>query len=253
MNVSLEIVDERVLAAVAADELVASIQDVLSDREACSVVLSGGTTPGAIYRNLSRPPRVDEIEWERLAFFWGDERWVPHSSTHSNFRMVSETLFCPLKSKPSKVFEVDTDLASAEDSAAAYQETIRAAGYFTEGLKPYFDIVLLGVGEDGHIASLFPQSSGLNEMEKLCIATSNPESPESLRVSLTLPVILAAERIYVFAKGESKAETIARIFEGDETVEELPARALMNQASGKVSWFIDSLAASQLKEKEKWL
>jgi len=253
MNISLEIVDERVLAAVAADELVVSIQDVLSEREFCSVVLSGGNTPGAIYRSLSRPPRVNEIEWERLAFFWGDERWVPHSSTHSNFRMVTETLFSPLKAKPSKVFEVDTTLSSAEDSAAAYQETIRAAGYYTEGLKPRFDIVMLGVGEDGHIASLFPCSGGLNEMEKLCIATTSPESPESVRVSLTLPVILAAERIYVFAKGESKAPTIANIFEGNQTVEQLPARALMSQATGKVSWFIDYLAASRLKEKEKWL
>jgi len=253
MNVSLDIIDERALASAAADELVAAIQEVIAEKGQCSLVLSGGSTPGAIYRNLSRPPRSGEIEWDKVIFFWGDERWVSHQNSASNFKMAAETLFGTLNKKPEQVFAFDTSASTPEICADKYEQVIRSAGYLTDNFAPPFDIVLLGIGEDGHIASLFPGTKALSVKDKVCTVSANPAKDDSPRVSLTLPAILSANRIYVFAKGVAKAPIVARVFKGGESVEELPAQALMNQAAGRVSWFIDSLAASQIEDRESWL
>lgn len=239
MKPSVEVVEPKLFTGVVADEIVASVRDSISERGKCSLVLAGGSTPGAIYRLLARPPRVSEVEWDKVDLFWGDERWVPLDHTHSNYRMANETLLSQIPQPKPRIHAVPTNLADAHQGALEYAKTIREI----EGSSPQFDIVLLGIGEDGHTASIFPHSSVIHDCPDLCAAIEHPQG--GFRVTMSPQTIFGARKIIFIVKGDSKAETIFKVLGGAASVDELPAR-LYEPVAQKVTFFLDSGAAQRL-------
>ncbi len=246
MPENIEVIEPKLFTGAVADEIVASIRDVLSDKDSCSLVLSGGSTPGAIYRQLSMPPRIDDIEWQKMDIYWGDERYVPHDHSNSNFRMTNETLLANLKTNKPRVYGVPTDLDSAENAAKKYQEEIIKSQNIKNGELPVFDIVLLGIGEDGHTASLFPASKALNSPnDQICIKAEHPDG--SVRISLTQHALFNARKIFFIIKGKSKAEIVRQVIKGNDSTTDIPARFYLTTRE-RVTFFLDSEAAVNLED-----
>jgi len=240
MGVSVEVVEPVLFAGVVADEIVASIAEAVGERGVCSIALAGGSTPGAIYRCLAKPPRVSEVEWSKVKLFWGDERWVPSTDTQSNFKMTQETLLGQILGAGPRYFPVPTDAPTPADGAARYAQTIRAE----LGPKPEFDLVILGVGEDGHTASIFPHSPVLRGSGDICAAVEHPEDKKA-RVTLTPEILFGARRTIFIVKGEAKAEIVKRVLEGGDSPDAIPSK-LYTRAADRTTFFLDSGAAVRL-------
>ncbi len=241
---NVELVEPKLFAGVVADEIVASIQEAIQERGRCSVALAGGGTPSAIYRCLARPPRVSDVAWEKVSLFLGDERWVPADDNQSNFKMVSETLLSQITEAAPKAYPVDTSLPTPARGAEDYAKKIQSAlGAGPNGL-PVFDLVLLGIGEDGHTASLFPGSKALSDRTSIALAVQHP-GDDRYRVTLGAGLLFGGRKILFMAKGEEKADIIKRVIEGDEPIEQLPA-CLYRNAAGQVTFFLDSSAGLKL-------
>ncbi|MCB9029671.1 MAG: 6-phosphogluconolactonase [Deltaproteobacteria bacterium] len=241
MSFQSEIIETPNFARVVADEIHASISDVLDSKDQCSIVLSGGKTPASIYRLLGRPPRVNSIDWPKVHLFWGDERWVPKDDLHSNYRLVHETLIAHIDNKP-VVHAVDTTLGTSAAGAKAYQEAIINQC----GVEPEFDIVLLGVGTDGHTASLFPGAAELHNTTDLCFAVRH-ENVDVDRITLGPKAFLKAKKIFYIVSGQGKAEIVKKVFEGEDDLDHLPAQ-IYRKAKGSVTVFLDSASGSLLKK-----
>lgn len=211
-----------------------------------SLVLSGGTTPRRLYEILAGPAG-DGLPWERVVLFWGDERSVQPDDLRSNYWMVAGTglLDRPLGSVRRMMGEL-----IAEEAASAYEKGLRA--HFPEDALPRFDLVLLGLGADGHVASLFPGSPGLTDEEHWVVPTEVYEGTR--RVTLTLPVLAAARDILFLVSGEAKAKAVRAILaeEIPGSVAALPARLLLERIAAKeqdgreapaVTWLLDEAAA----------
>lgn len=241
---SIEIIGPSTFAGVVADEIIASIQDVLSEKDTCTLVLSGGKSPGSMYRLMSKPPRVGEVDWSRVKIFWGDERFVPADSLHSNYKMAQETLLASLPDGGPEVFPVSTSFSSAKDAAEAYEKVILEKMGLKDGETPEFDIVLLGLGEDGYVASLFPGQNPDLLKGKICVATQDPETDRE-RITMTPDVLFGAKKIVFMVKGEQKADIVQRVLEGNEKPEDLPA-LYYRAVPERVTWFLDSGSALRL-------
>ena len=244
MNHSVEKIEHALYNGAVADEIIASLNDAISDRGRATLVLAGGSTPSAVYRLLSIPPRLQELNWSKVTVYWGDERFVPHTDDKSNFKMVNETLLMQLGRRAPKFFAVDTSLNDAASAARAYEETIMREEKVAAGSVPSFDLVLLGIGEDGHTASLFPGSALVSKTDGICFSDAHP-SDGSMRVTISPAVIMAAQRVAFLVKGESKADIVHSVLEGSGEVSQFPAN-IYRQATGQVTWFIDSGAALKL-------
>ena len=249
MGHSIELVETKLFAAVVADEIVASINDVLSEKPRCSLVLAGGKTPSTIYRIMAKPPRVSEVDWARVDFFWGDERWVPRSDLQSNFKMVAETLLTFLPGSQASTFGVDTAATDPQTGAAQYEATIRQRLCSAGQALPRFDLVLLGIGDDGHTASLFPQSDLLlhslqGEPEPLCAAVRSAKD-DGWRITLSPSALFSGEKIIFIVRGEGKASVLKRVLEQDSDFASTPAQ-LYRKAHGQVVFFADTAAAQYL-------
>lgn len=244
MQAKVEIVEPKFFVESVADEIVASISDAISENSKCCVALSGGSTPGALYRVLSRPPRVSEIDWPKLQLFLGDERWVPHDDVQSNYRMVQETLLHNLPKPGPKMYAVDTSLKNTQASAENYAALIQQVFALKSGGIPKFDLVLLGIGEDGHTASLFPHTDVLERHAELCHAVKHPVDG-TMRVSLSADVLFAAKKILFIVKGASKAAIIKQVLQTEASIMDVPSR-LYTRALDRVTFFLDSEAAAQL-------
>ena len=244
MKGSVEVVEPKMFAGVVADEIVASISDAISDRGRCSIALAGGRTPAVVYRMLSKPGRVEEVEWSKVALYVGDERWVPTTDDQSNFNMIKEALLQDLRSRKPQAYPVDTSLATPEEGAAAYEALIRK----NEGENPSFDIVLLGIGEDGHTASLFPGSELITKPSGGIYRAVKSSDGAGHRVTITPEVLRSAKRIIFIVRGNNKAEVLGRVINGVDSVEVLPAR-LADACEGKVTFFVDSEAGIRLAKR----
>jgi len=243
-SVHIEIAQTKHFASTVADEIIAQVQDTISEKGECSIVLAGGQTPGSIYRKLAMPPQVSEVEWEKVRLFMGDERWVSNDHNQSNFRMVRETLINHLPKPGPQSFPVNTSFDVPQKAAADYSSQIREALKISESEPPRFDLVLLGIGDDGHTASIFPGSPVVNEDKEICVAVEHPSLGS--RITLTPAALLNAGRIIFIASGEKKAEVLQRIIEGDEDSSVLPAR-IFSAVFDRVSFLLDSAAAKLLK------
>ncbi len=215
--------------------------DCIAQRGQFSLVLSGGGTPRQAYQRLAQRSQQHEIDWSRVHVFWGDERCVPLDHEQSNFRMARESLFELLPSTPDHLYPM-TCSADAQDAADQYEQTLRK--HFPDQDFPPFDLILLGLGTDGHTASLFPETEILRETRRW-VAPIYVPALESWRISLTLPVINAASHAAFLVSGEEKAPVIQHILEHPEE-KRYPAQQIDPQ--GTLHWFMDQSAGRLLKQ-----
>jgi 6-phosphogluconolactonase len=235
--------DPPALADAVADLVEEVARESIRARGAFHFVLSGGMTPRILYRILDRPPRWGHIDWTRTVIWFGDERTVPPDDVKSNFWVANGALLDRVPLQSGAIHRIRGEI-EVEEAAREYEGEIRAV--FPEGI-PRFDLVLLGVGSDGHTASIFPASPALTETERLVLPARAPEPPVD-RVTMTLSVLNAAREIAFLITGPRKAEAfewvIRERLKGAKA--KLPA-ALVSPTDGRLHWFADRAAAPFLK------
>jgi 6-phosphogluconolactonase len=217
--------------------MVGTINDAVRTAGTCSIVLSGGSTPRTLYRLLASEFR-GQIPWENVQVFWGDERYVPSEDLSSNYRMAKEALLDHVPCPPANIHPMPTHFPTADAAARDYERTLR--NHFV-GEWPQFDLVLLGIGDDGHTASLFPGSLALAERSRWVVAARAPAEPH-MRLTLTLPALIRARAISVLVAGAAKAEALQHALEGAGDWIKYPAAGI-RLAKGSVTWWADREAA----------
>ena len=251
--------DRAALAREAATRFVALSQEAIAARGKFSVALSGGSTPRDLYALLASPEFSAPIDWTRVHFFWGDERAVPPDHPDSNYRMANETLLSRVHPPAQNIHRVRAELPPA-DAAREYEQTLQE--FFGHRLTqtntdkeenprssafirvPALDLILLGLGANGHTASLFPHTPVLHETTRW-VAAEYIDEVKMWRITLTAPVINAAENILWLVAGADKAETVRAVLRGAYRPEELPAQ-LIQPANGRAVWLLDHAAATGL-------
>jgi 6-phosphogluconolactonase len=233
--------DRTALARNAAERFVMVAQQAIAEHGRFSVALSGGSTPGELYALLAQPEFAGQVNWERVHVFWGDERDVPSDDPESNYRMAFETLGRLLI--PAQVHRIPTELGS-EGAAIAYEHALRDFFKVDGDQFPSFDLVLLGMGANGHTASLFPQSPALDETTHW-VVSQYVDEVKMHRITLTVPILNAADNILFLVSGQDKAETVHAVLRGEYRPDFLPAQ-LIQPIHGQVVWLLDRAAASRL-------
>jgi 6-phosphogluconolactonase len=235
-------VDVNELSLRAAEAAVRLINDSVRVQGRFSVALAGGSTPRSLYHLLASQFR-DQIPWTKVHLFWGDERFVPPDDPQSNYRMAREALLDHVRCPAGNVHPMPTHFSEPELGAKDYEKTLRA--YFSKEW-PRFDLVLLGMGEEGHTASLFPRSSALEEKKRWVIAVKAPAEPP-LRLTLTLPVLTHAANIHFLVAGSTKAEALHQVLTGSPDPKNYPA-AGVRPVQGTVIWWVDRQAAALVRD-----
>lgn len=223
------------LASGAAKDLVDCVESAIREGGRCRIAMAGGSTPRPVYRRVAEPGLASRIEWDRVDVFWGDERCVAPTDPASNYRLVHDELLARVPIPADNVHRIEGE-RSSDDAARAYEEIL--------GDEP-LDVILLGMGSDGHTASLFPDTPGLGRHELRVVATVSPLAPVD-RISLTLRAINEAAAVRFWVSGASKAEPVAEVFRQLESgTPQLPA-ARVQPHSGRLCWFVDDAAAERL-------
>jgi 6-phosphogluconolactonase len=233
------------LAEAAAAFVATKIDEAVSARGTCTVVLAGGSTPRDVYGLLAQAPYASSIPWGSVEVFFGDERCVPPDDSQSNFRMANESL---LSRVPLLVGHIHRMRGEIEPERAAAEYAQELERVFGAG-DPGFDLVLLGMGADGHTASLFPGTAAVAET-RAPVAATWVTKLSSWRISLTFPALNSASTVMMLVSGLDKADTIARVFDAATPSPDLPV-TLLNPRSGELHWFLDSDATSRLHGREK--
>ena len=228
------------MARAAAAEFARAAVSACAARGAFRVALAGGSTPIAAYETLADPrgPHRQAVPWEKVHVFFGDERQVPPDSRLSNAFMAKEALLRHVPIPPDQVHRIRGENPDPDRAAEEYEEILRDRFRLGGSERPRFDLVLLGMGADGHTASLFPGSRGLEEQNRLAIATEAPVEPTG-RITLTLPVLNAAAETLVLVTGAAKGPAFARVRAGGP----LPA-ARLRPVDGSLLWLLDRAAAA---------
>jgi 6-phosphogluconolactonase len=227
----------------AAEEVLRAATDAVEQRGRFTIALSGGSTPKNLY-TLIAANASSSLPWERMFFFWGDERHVPPDDPDSNYRMAKEALLSKIPLPPANIFPVPADNPDAAAAAEAYEQTLRKFFALAPGEIPRFDLILLGMGPDGHTASLFPETPALQEKERLVVANW-VEKLKTSRITFTLPVLNAARGVAFLVSGIDKAAVLHEVLEGNAPPEKYPSK-LVRPHDGKLIWFVDRAAASEL-------
>lgn len=236
--------DLNALAVGAAGRFATIAEERIAEDRRFSVALSGGSTPNALYRLLTQPPYRDAIDWSRVHIFWGDERSVPPDSVESNYRMARETLLTRVSIPVDQIHRIQGEM-NPEDAATRYEEALIRFFDLLPGEVPEFDLILLGIGADGHTASLFPGTAALEETDRLVVA--NPvDTLETMRITFTIPVLTEAANVMVLAAGADKAAAVQRALEGPYEPFQTPAQ-LLRTAVGTVTWLLDKEAGGILQ------
>jgi 6-phosphogluconolactonase len=235
----LKICQAGLFAETAAECIAAELEASLSKKHITTFVLTGGKTPVLVYEKLAGPLYRNRIDWRRVEFFWGDERHVPPESPESNYGMARTALLSKAPVSPGRIHRIAGELEKAESAAVRYEEEIRK---ILPGEAPCFDLVLLGMGEDGHTASLFPGT--IWDEEKLVIANHVPRLRAD-RISMTPRLLNDARSIIFLVAGAAKSAALSRVLQ--EPGCELPA-ARIRPAHGNLTWIVDSDAASLIQE-----
>ena len=230
----------------AAEKFVEIATDSIERRGRCAVALAGGSTPKALYRLLSGDEFKNQIDWTKVFFFFGDERNVLPEDEENNFRMADENLFKPLQIPFEQIFRWQTELKIAEEIAADYETAAKVFFALPENGFPRFDLILLGMGADGHTASLFPESKALRETEKIAVANW-VEKLKTMRLTLTFPVINNASNIMFLIAGAEKAEALREVLEGERQPDRFPSQKVKPD-DGNLLWLVDAQAASRIQD-----
>ena len=227
----------------AAAQFIAVASEAIARAGRFSVALSGGSTPKALYALLASPDYRDRVDWSRTHLFWGDERCVPPDHAESNFRMVNEALLSKIQIPGKNIHRLAGE-KKPNQAAADYEGELRDFFALAPGQLPRFDLILLGLGEDGHTASLFPGSSALTEQEHL-VATTYVEKLKAHRLTLTLPVINNAAQVSFLVAGASKAAIVGNLLGANSQSFDYPAGRI-HPSNGQLTWFITRDAAGNL-------
>ncbi|MBA3632086.1 MAG: 6-phosphogluconolactonase [Acidobacteria bacterium] len=237
--------DLNKLNQIAAEKFITIGNRAIEQNGRFAVALAGGSTPKLLYRLLTTTQFKNKIDWTKVFFFLGDERNVSPENQESNFRTANENLFKPLQIPAENIFRWQTELTNAEKIAENYAQTIKNFFDLTENEFPRFDLILLGMGDDGHTASLFPFTTALSETEKIAVS-NRVEKLDTTRLTFTFPTINNSLNIIFLIGGASKAETLQQVLEGEFQPEKFPSQAVKPR-SGNLFWLVDEQAAQLLK------
>lgn len=232
--------DTKALSASLAEWINNYIQQVLAKQDRFTFVLSGGSTPKALYALLAESPYKESIPWEKLHFFWGDERAVPFEDSRNNAKMCYDELLDKVPVKAENIHIMRTDI-TPEESALEYEKVIKT--YF-EGSETTFDFVLLGMGDDGHTLSLFPGTEVIHE-QHVQATSFFLQAQDMYRITLTAPVVNNAACVAFLAAGAGKAEVLKQVLKGEKNVDLYPSQIIQPE-KGQLHWFVDEAAAALL-------
>ena len=232
------------LAGAAARIVSEAAARAVADHDRFTVALAGGRTPALLYRTLARsapPSRCAALPWDRVHVFWSDERHVPPSHPDSNFRMATEALLDHVPIPAAHITRIHGENPSAAVAAEGYAGAIREAFGLQDGEFPVFDLMLLGMGADGHTASLFPGDAALSDTRRI-VAAPWVAQVRAHRITLTPPVLTRAARIVVLVTGADKAATLKAVLDGPTDIDRYPVQCL-RAARHRVAWLLDRAAA----------
>ncbi|HKV84774.1 MAG TPA: 6-phosphogluconolactonase [Ktedonobacterales bacterium] len=210
-----------------------------------TVALSGGSTPRAFHALLAAPPYRDQVDWSIAQFYWGDERYVAPDDPESNFRMARETLLDKIPIHEAQIHRVHTEMDDPAAAAGLYESEIRQEFALAGGALPRFDLIFLGMGPDGHTASLFPHTAALGVRDRLVVANYVPKL-STWRITLTEPVLNAAATMAFLVAGADKADALSAVLDGPRDPEQYPSQ-LVAPTAGEALWIVDDAAAARLR------
>ena len=229
----------------AAGEIVHRVDQTATAAKPFTMALSGGSTPMGLHTLLVSDPAVrDRLPWHHLHFFWGDERHVPPDHPQSNYRMAYETLLSLAPVPAENIHRVPAEEPDAALAAKKYEQELQAFFGLEAGQLPRFDCILLGMGPDGHTASLFPGTEALHETNRL-VAANWVEKYKTYRITLTVPVLNHADLVVFLVSGAEKAEALREVLQGDYRPNRFPAQ-LIRPGPGKLLWIVDKASARLL-------
>ena len=233
------------LAEQAAERFAEAATKVMDESGRFSVALSGGATPQSLYARLAAEPFRSRVDWGRVQVFWGDERCVPPDHPDSNYRLAQELLLSRVPVPPEHIHRMRGEAADQDLAAAEYAGEIQTAFGLRRGERPRFDLILLGMAEDGHTASLFPHSPALREVTRLAVAVY-VGAVKGYRLTLTLPVLNNAARVLFLVSGSDKAGRLRSVLTGKPSPD-APA-SLVRPERGTLHWIVDRAAATGLAD-----
>jgi len=240
--------DGIAIARRAAEEFLQAATEAVAQRGSFSVALAGGSTPKALYTLLASDPVFrDKLPWARMQFFFGDERHVPPDNEQSNFRMASESLFSNAPIQPSQITRIRAEYPDPEKAALEYEQALRAYFKLQDGEYPRFDLVLLGMGDEGHTLSLFPGTKALHASYRVVVRNWVGKLYTD-RITLTAPAANQANRVIFMVTRSDKALALKAVLEGPYEPDQLPAQ-LIQPVNGKLLWLVDQAAGSMLAKK----
>lgn len=237
--------DPKVLAARSAEIFVADALKAVEAKGMFCVAISGGQTPGHFFKLLGETPQANSLPWDKTQLFWVDERIVDANSPRSNYRLAADTFLARVSIPPENVHRIPTEYGDFRTAARCYEETIREVFGLAEGRLPEFDLIVLGVGADGHTGSLFPGSYATLDTDDLACAVYVLDEDLN-RITLTHPVLRAASHLVVLACGPEKADILGKILTSEPDEVRYPIHALW-PVLDRVTWLIDAAAAKSLQ------
>jgi len=236
--------DAEALADRCVEVFVSAAHEAIDSRGAFHTALSGGHTPARFFQGLAVSPEVKALPWEQVHVFWVDERYVPPDSEASNYRLAADGFLDKVDIPPANVHRIPTEYEDISEAAHAYERTIREVFGTREGEVPEFDLVVLGMGGDGHTGSLFPNSYATFDVNDLVCAVYFMNDTLS-RITLTHPVLLAAQRLVVLVSGREKAQTLKDVLTSEPDEVRYPIHVLW-PVLDKVTWLVDRDAAGEI-------
>lgn len=242
--------DSDTLSHAAALYIVRVAQEAIVTHGRFTFALSGGSTPKKLYAMLAEEPYRSQIDWASVEIFWSDERCVPSNSPDSNFLLAQQTLLSKVPIPTTQIHRMPADMEDRDAASLAYTREMQVM-FGTDGVPP-FDLMQLGMGPEGHTASLFPHQPSLHEQQRLVMPVSVPKPPPD-RLTYTPRIINASAHILFLVTGNDKADAVHAVLEIDYQPEEYPAQ-IVQPLKGEVTWMLDAAAASKLqkKESEQW-
>lgn len=236
--------DAEQFASAAAELFVSVAAESIKNRERFRVALSGGSTPKRVYELLATDAFSHRINWEAVDLFWGDERYVPADDRDSNYRMTAEVLLRNISVPRTNIHRVPTEVSPPQAAASAYEEDIRRSFGDTVSI-PQFDLIYLGLGTNGHTASLFPHSPALREKSRLVLADFVAEV-KTWRISMSAPLLNRGRTVAFLVEGQSKSQVLCDVLLGPRDPERLPAQLI--NPEGNLFWLVDASAAALLSD-----
>ncbi|MBD0337445.1 MAG: 6-phosphogluconolactonase [Cyanobacteria bacterium Co-bin13] len=224
---------ERSLAVV-----LSVINDAIAERDRCTLALAGGSTPKPLYEALVQ----QDLPWQKLYIFWGDERYVPIDHPDSNAGMAKTAWLDQVPIPPEQIFPMPTDSADPEAAAQQYEQTLKTVFPDAAETVPQLDLILLGMGDDGHTASLFPHTDALNVRDRLITVGNKDGQP---RITFTLPLINRARSVLFLTAGANKQQALSQVFAADADAAMYPSRLI--RPEGELWWLLDEAAGAALQ------